>query len=176
MTEIYDLPLSSGVVISTLFDKPTLFNNISKTFINFMFFACLYSCKTNAKNSAGEKICKQQSVIRQREFKQRRRRRQRGRQKCKRFRCRLQGCGQNFERTNFLTCANSLHRTMQTLSQILELFADKKNLHDSAGPVKTKGGSVEVYVRSSKVCPDPCTQDLNKRRPNVFSLPAPVII
>ena len=62
MTEVYDLPLSSGVVISTLFDKPTLFNNISKTFINFMFFACLYSCKTNAKNSAGEKNCKQQSV------------------------------------------------------------------------------------------------------------------
>ena len=44
MTEIYDLPLSSGVVISALFDKPTLFNNISKTFINLMFFACLNSC------------------------------------------------------------------------------------------------------------------------------------
>ena len=149
MTEVYDLPLSSGVVISTLFDKPTLFNNISKTFINFMFFACLYSCKTNAKNSAGEKICKQQSVIRQREFKQRRRRRrrQRGRQKCKRFRRRLQGCGQIFERTNFLTCANSLHRTIQTLSHVLGLFADKKNLHDSAGPVKTKGGFVQVCLR-----------------------------
>ena len=151
MTEVYDLPLSSGVVISTLFDKPTLFNNISKTFINFMFFACLYSCKTNAKNSAGEKICKQQSVIRQREFKQRRRRRrQRGRQKCKRFRRRLQGCGQIFERTNFLTCANSLHRTIQTLSQILGLFADKKNLHDSAGPVKTKGRSVQFCPRLPK--------------------------
>ena len=44
MTEIYDLPLSSGVVISALFDKPTLFNNISKTFINLMLFACLNSC------------------------------------------------------------------------------------------------------------------------------------
>ena len=115
-----------------------------------MFFACLYSCKTNAKNSAGEKICKQQSVIRQREFKQRRRRRQRERQKCKRFRRRLQGCGQIFERTNFLTCANSLHRTMQTLSQILGLFADKKNLHDSAGPVKTKGRSVQFCPRLPK--------------------------
>ena len=88
--------------------------------------------------------------LRQREFKQRRRWRQRGRQKCKRFRRRLQGCGQIFERTNFLTCANSLHRTMQTLSQILGLFADKKNLHDSAGPVKTKGRSVQFCPRLPK--------------------------
>ena len=148
MTEIYDLPLSSGVIISTLFDKPTLFNNISKTFINFMFFACLNSCWTNTKNSAHDRRSANNS-----------RSSDKGSlskdddddgsedAKCNRFRLRLQGCGQIFKRTNFLTCANSLHRTMQTLSQILGLFADKKNLHDSAGPVKTKGGFVQVCLR-----------------------------
>ena len=39
---------------------------------------------------------------------------------------------------------------MQTLSQILGLFADKKNLHDSAGPVKTKGRSVQFCPRLAK--------------------------
>ena len=38
---------------------------------------------------------------------------------------------------------------MQTLSQILGLFADQ-NLHDSLGPVKTKGGSVQICPRLAK--------------------------
>ena len=61
----------------------------------------------------------------------------------------------NFWTNEFFTCATRLHGTVQIPLQIALLFAVQQKLHGSAGPVQTKGGSVQVFV-PEKNCLDPC--------------------
>ena len=76
----------------------------------------------------------------------------------------LQGSGQIFERTNVLPVrpvSTEPFKSVTGLQHCLHTPSDQvKNSHGSAGPVQTRRGFVQVFVRSKLILPDPCKPGL----------------
>ena len=67
----------------------------------------------------------------------------------------LQGSGQTFERS---------HGTVNLLQDCSTAYTNPsdqvKNSHGSPGPMQTRRGFVQVFVRSKLILPDPCKPGL----------------